>query len=92
MSAGSWPGGPQKGLKTMTPEQISNLEDGDRLMALGLDKAEVVRRTPQGVMIRWEDGEEKFYGLEDPALKNLTYIGFRQLGEPWLTPKRPKRR
>ena len=38
-------------------------------------KAEVVHRTPNGVKIRWQDGDETLYTLDDSRLSTLTYIG-----------------
>jgi hypothetical protein len=52
----------------MTPKQISNLKEGDRVIGLpvtDIHKAEVVERTLHGVMILWENGDEKHYALED---------------------------
>jgi hypothetical protein len=68
----------------VTPEQISNLKEGDRLTGRAYRKAEVVERTLHGVVILWENGDEIHYGLEDAALKNLTCRGPRNLEEPWL--------
>jgi hypothetical protein len=69
----------------MTPDEISNLKAGDRLMGPTDHKAEVIRRTTGGVEILWDDGgEKKFHSLIDPDLQNLTYVGPRIIEEPWL--------
>ena len=59
----------------MTRQQIDNLKPGDRLMGPSGYKAEVVHRTPNGVKIRWQDGDETLYTLDDSRLSTLTYIG-----------------
>jgi hypothetical protein len=68
----------------MTSDEINNLKAGDRLMAPSDHKAEVIRRTPNGVELLWVEGEATFYSLTDPKLQNLTYVGRRIIGEPWL--------
>jgi hypothetical protein len=68
----------------MTPDEIKNLKAGDRLMGPSDHKAEVIRRTPNGVELVWVEGEVTFYSLTDPKLQNLTYVGRRIIGEPWL--------
>ena len=74
----------------MSPEQIAELKPRDRLMSRLLRKAEFVRHTAHGVVIRWEGEREEgeLYGLSDPILKSLTFYGHRDPGErPWFDPK-----
>src|SRR5258708_34177753 len=69
----------------MSPEQIAELKPRDRLMSRLLRKAEFVRHTAHGVVIRWEGEREEgeLYGLRDPILKRLTFFG------PWDPRERP---
>ena len=85
----------------MSPEQIAELKPRDRLMSRLLRKAEFVRLTAHGVVIRWEGEREEgeLYGLSDPILKSLTFHGRWDLGErPWFDSKikpirsRPKKK
>jgi hypothetical protein len=76
----------------MTPDEIKKLKAGNRLMGPSNHKAEVIRRTPNGVELLWVDGETTFYSLSDPKLQNLTYHGPRIIGEPWLQMKASARR
>jgi len=74
----------------MSPEQIAELKPRDRLMSRLLRKAEFVRHTAHGVVIRWEGEREEgeLYGLSDPILKSLTFYGHWDPGErPWFDPK-----
>ncbi|MEA3148972.1 MAG: hypothetical protein QOI53_4648 [Verrucomicrobiota bacterium] len=73
----------------MEAEEIKNLKSGDRLRDPLHRRAEVVRRTPHGVVILWEDGEEKLYPIGDPILLNLSLLGPRQPGHRWLRKARP---
>jgi hypothetical protein len=73
----------------MEAEEIKNLKSGDRLRDPLHRRAEVVRRTPHGVVILWEDGEEKLYPIGDPVLLNLSLLGPRQPGHRWLRKARP---
>jgi hypothetical protein len=43
----------------MSPEQIAELKPRDRLMSRLLRKAEFVRHTAHGVVIRWEGEREE---------------------------------
>jgi hypothetical protein len=74
----------------MSPEQIAELKPRDRLMSRLLRKAEFVRHTAHGVVIRWEGEREEgeLYSLSDPILKSLTFYGHWDPGErPWFDPK-----
>jgi hypothetical protein len=69
----------------MSPEQIAELKPRDRLMSRLLRKAEFVRHTAHGVVIRWEGEREEgeLYGLSDPILKSLTFLAmFGLLNDP----------
>jgi hypothetical protein len=68
----------------MTPEEISSLKAGDRLQGPLYHRAEVVRLTPNAILVLWEDGEENLYDPEDPVLASLSYMGPREISEPWL--------
>jgi hypothetical protein len=75
---------------SMSPEQIAELKPRDRLMSRLLRKAEFVRHTAHGVVIRWEGEREEgeLYGLSDPILKSLTFYGHWDPGErPWFDAK-----
>src|SRR5258708_13181885 len=75
---------------SMSHEQIAELNPRDRLMSRLLRKAEFVRHTAHGVVIRWEGEREEgeLYGLSDPILKSLTFYGHWDPGErPWFAPK-----
>ena len=75
---------------SMSPEQIAELKPRDRLMSRLLRKAEFVRHTAHGVVIRWEGEREEgeLYGLSDPILKSLTFYGHWDPGErPWFDSK-----
>src|SRR6267142_6772437 len=75
---------------SMSPEQIGELKPRDRLMSRLLRKAEFVRHTAHGVVIRWEGEREEgeLYGLSDPILKSLTFYCHWDPGErPWFDSK-----
>jgi hypothetical protein len=90
----------------MTPEEIANLKPRDRLDGIRsrdpflqghFYKAEVIRRTAHGVVIRTNNPEDspdgELYSLDDSRLADAYSLGPCQPGEPaWLTPKRPKAR
>lgn len=86
----------------MTPEERDNLKpyarlEGDIpsknsfLAGLGA-RGLVVLREPNKVLVRWEDGEERWYDLDDPRLLRVRYVGPSQPDDPpWLPPKPVKR-
>jgi hypothetical protein len=64
----------------MNPEQIIHLKPRDQLMGRLLRKAEFVRHTAHGVVIRWEGEREEgeLYGLSDPIPQKFDFS--RSLG------------
>jgi hypothetical protein len=73
----------------MTPEELNNLESGDRLAGGAMRRrAQVVRRTRNDILILWEDGKVELCGIWDPVFNDLAFIGAHRLGQSWLLDQR----
>jgi hypothetical protein len=87
----------------MTPQERANLQPCDKVQGAVSSKDPfvaglgphglVVQREPNKVLVRWEDGEECWYVLDDPGLLKVHYVGSSEPGDPpWLPPKAMKRK
>ena len=67
----------------MRPEEARKLEPGDRVMARGHVRGEVIDVTTYDFTIKWEDDEVKTYEMDLPS--PVRWAGRWEPG-PWLRP------